>query len=294
MSLKAFIPSGQTDVTVNGLHQWDYGQKLEIHDDTLPALIEVHFACVGMTEAVVRSCNVVQGVAEAAIPDHCLEQTAPIIAYIYEVGTDSGSTIKTIILTVTPRPRPQTVGAITPTIADKYTEMVGEVNELVESLKGGNVTVSKALTANTAGYAEDAKKAQEATWAEGADRADFAAEAAVADTAGTARIADKAEQMQIIRALTPNSQITTPGLYLVVYRSTTQTHLEYTALLNITYLTNTAYGAGGQVPSNADSLIYKGPVYNADRTNMTNKISLQNMSGCEITTIWLLAAYDVG
>ena len=293
MSLKAFIPSGQTDVTVNGLHQWDYGQKLEIHDDTLPALIEVHFACVGMTEAVVRSCNVVSGVAEAAIPDQCLEQTAPIIAYIYEVGTDSGATTKAIVLTVSPRPRPQTVGTITPAISDKYTELMGAVNEQVESLKAGNVTVSKALTANTAGYADEAKTAQQATWADGADRADFASDASVADVAGTARIADEAKQMKIIRSLTPTSQITTPGLYLVVYRDSVYTYMEHSALLNITYLSNTAYGLGGQVPADYGALVYKGPVYNADRMNMTNQITLQNMSGCEITTIWLLAAYDV-
>ena len=211
MSLKAFIPSGQTDVTVNGLHQWDYGQKLEIHDDTLPALIEVHFACVGMTEAVVRACNVVQGVAEAAIPDQCLEQTAPIIAYIYEVGTDSGATTKTLILTVTPRPRPQTVGAITPTISDKYTELMGAVTEQVNALKAGNVTVSKALTANTAGYADEAKTAQHATQADSATTATNAAEAAAANWAS------RAGRLNITQRT--SATISDTGLYLVMWKN---------------------------------------------------------------------------
>ena len=301
MGLKAFIPAGQTALTVNGLHQWDYGRKLEIHDDSLPALIEVHFAFGGMKDAIVRSCSVLQGVAETTIPDLCLEQTAPITAYIYEVGENSGATTKVIVLTVTPRPRPQIAGALTPTISDKYTELMGAVNEQVNALKTGNVTVSKALTADSAVYTERAGSAGRADTADAITKPEtievgFATNSGYADEARwseTSELAAKAKQMKIIRSLTPNSQITIPGLYLVVYRSTTQTHLEHCELLNITYLSNTAYGSGGQVPSDYDTLIYKGPAYNPDRTNMTNTITLRNMSGYEITTIWLLAAYDV-
>ena len=181
MGIKAFIPAGQTALTVNGLHQWDYGQKLEIHDDSLPSLIEVHFACTGMKDAIVRSCSVLQGVAEAAIPDQCLEQTSPITAYIYEVGESEGATTKVIVLTVTPRPRPLIAGALTPTISDKYTELMGAVNEQVEALRTGNVTVSKALTAEKAdsladpentqvGFADKATEATSATWSSRAGR----------------------------------------------------------------------------------------------------------------------------
>ena len=77
MNIKAIIPSGQTEITVNGLHQWDYGQTLEICSNDLPAVIEVHFACSGMTEAVVRSCSSYEkdGIqtATAIIPDRCIE-----------------------------------------------------------------------------------------------------------------------------------------------------------------------------------------------------------------------------
>lgn len=162
MSLKAFIPSGQTALTVNGLHQWDYGQKLEIHDDGLPALVEVHFACAGMTEAVVRSCSVVQGVAEVVIPDQCLEQTTPIVAWVYEVGESSGATIKTITLTVAQRARPQPGGTVPTVLSDKYTELVAAINEQVAALTEGNVTVASALVAGEADHADEADHAGEA------------------------------------------------------------------------------------------------------------------------------------
>ena len=36
MSIKAVFTDGQTQITVNGLHQWDYGQVLEIQAPTMP------------------------------------------------------------------------------------------------------------------------------------------------------------------------------------------------------------------------------------------------------------------
>lgn len=133
MNLKAIIPSGQTEIMVNGLHQWDYGRKLEIQSKDLPSLIEVHFACPGMQEAVVRSCAVTNGVATAAIPDACLEQTAPIIAWVYEVGSTSGTTVKTITLPIIARTRPQPTATVPTEASDKYTEAISAMNEAVDS-----------------------------------------------------------------------------------------------------------------------------------------------------------------
>lgn len=243
MSLKAFIPSGQTALTVNGLHQWDYGQKLEIHDDDLPALVEVHFACAGMTEAVVRSCSVVQGVAEVVIPDQCLEQTAPIVAWVYEVGESSGATIKTITLTVAQRARPQPGGAVPTAISDKYTELIAAVNEQVAALRAGNVTVARALTADKATEATKAAtadKATEADWAKGADKADAAADAAVADVAGEAnvsRMLDFNEHDDL------DQTIADPGLYLL-YLATTADELK-SELLFVPELGEKVYTSSG-------------------------------------------------
>ena len=292
MSLKAFIPSGQKALTVNGLHQWDYGQKLEIHDDDLPALIEVHFACVGMAEATVRSCNVVQGVAVAAIPDQCLEQTAPITAYIYEVGEDSGATTKAIVLTVSPRPRPQEVGALTPAIADKYTELMAAVNEQVAALKAGKVTVARALTADTAAQATKAAtadKATEAEWATGADRADAAADAAVADVAGEARLADVSKKLEIPNTIIPGvSTITQPGLYMVSYVAPSLSgglSMVYTDVIHVPYLNSNACSSPGYRPTSG-AYEQVGVMYSGD----TRTFSIKNGVGNEyITKIWLIA-----
>lgn len=107
MSIKAVFPEGTNAITVHGLHQWDRGRKLKIQAPDLPAQIEVHFACAGMDEAEVRSCTVANGTAEAEIPNQCLEQTTPITAWVYEVGGNYGKTIKTAVLTIVERTRPQ-------------------------------------------------------------------------------------------------------------------------------------------------------------------------------------------
>lgn len=131
MNLKAIFPSGATELTVNGLHQWDYGRKLDIHAPDLPALVEVHFACPGMDEAIVRVSSAVGGVTTVAIPDRCLEQSSPITAWVYEVGETSGQTIKTLTLNIKARTRPQAEGTIDPETSDKYTEAVGAMNEAI-------------------------------------------------------------------------------------------------------------------------------------------------------------------
>lgn len=156
MNIKAIIPAGITEITVNGLHQWDYGRKLEIHSSSSAALIEVHFACVGMNEAVVRSCSVINGVATAAIPDRCLEQTAPITAWVYELDGDSGATTVKINLNVEPRTRPCPSQEIPEGISDKYTEAIQAMNEAVNAaaemmdekiaiVEQGDLTVARAV-----------------------------------------------------------------------------------------------------------------------------------------------------
>lgn len=162
MNLIAMIPAGVNDVTVNGLHQWDYGRKLEIHSPALPAVVEVHFACAGMDEAVVRVGSAVDGSVTVSIPDRCLEQSAPITAWVYEVGENNGQTIQTITLNITPRVRPQTCGEVPIEISDKYTEAVGAMNEAVDDLKKGEVKVKKAEYADNAAHATEADLATEA------------------------------------------------------------------------------------------------------------------------------------
>lgn len=159
MALKVIIPHGQTEITVNGLHQWDYGQQLEIEATDIPGMVEVHFACMGMQSAEVRTCSAVSGKLLVSVPDLCLEQSAPIIAWVYAINGNEGTTVKTITLPIIPRVKPQVDVSIPRDNTDAYTQFLTEVNSAVNSLKAGNVVVSKALTADSAssaGYATEA------------------------------------------------------------------------------------------------------------------------------------------
>lgn len=159
MKLNAIFPAGVTDITVHGLHQWDYGRELVIQAPDLPAIVEVHFACPGMTEAVVRVCSVSLGAATAVIPDVCLEQTQPVTAWVYFVSETSGHTALTVTLPVIARTRPAPSESIPAQVYDRYTELIGEVNAAVDSLAEGDVTVHHALNADNADHATTAQRA---------------------------------------------------------------------------------------------------------------------------------------
>lgn len=152
MNIKATFPAGVDTLTVHGLHQWDYGRKLEISAPNLPTLVEVHFACAGQKDAVVRLASVADGVASVIIPDTCLEQTTPVAAWVYEVGTDYGHTALTVILPVTARAKP-TAATLPVAVGDKYTELIGLVNKCLQQLADGTITVKNAASATYAGTA---------------------------------------------------------------------------------------------------------------------------------------------
>lgn len=153
-NIKATFPPGATAITVNGLHQWDYGRVLEIHDATLPAIVEVHFASEGVADAEVRTCDTAGGVARVTIPDTCLEQTLPVIAWVYEVGEASGTTIKTVTLPIIARARPKPAAPVTPEMADQYTQTVAAVNALIGGVTSGTVVAAQAANAARATQAD--------------------------------------------------------------------------------------------------------------------------------------------
>lgn len=132
MGLKVIVPNGRTEITVNGLHQWDYGRAIEIHAEGLPAIVEVHFACSGMETAIVRSCGTVDGKITAAIPDRCLEQTTPVTAWVYAIGETSGETILTVKMPIIARAQPQLAPTVPEDVSNKYTEAVAAMDALVK------------------------------------------------------------------------------------------------------------------------------------------------------------------
>lgn len=195
MPIKAQFSNGKEEITVKSLHQWDYGQQIEIEGDDIPeSIIEVHFSCDGMSEAVIRSCTIVGGKGTVPIPDRCLEQSRPITAWVYEIERIDGvvtkcTTTKTITIPVIARTRPSRGEDIPPTIVDSCTELIAEVNEVIDKLNTGEVIANHAKTANTAGYATSAgtaNRADTATLATSATRATNATDADHAKVADSA------------------------------------------------------------------------------------------------------------
>ena len=181
MSIRAIIPEGSNSISVGGLYQWDYGRVLIIESADLGSeVVEVHFACTDMNEAIVRSCSFSNGVGSVTIPDSCLERTAPITAWVYRIDGTEGHTAKTIILPVTARTRPSVARDVPQEISDKYTELITEINEAVDALESGDVTVALANKATNADYATAAGNATTANHALTADNATTATTANVA------------------------------------------------------------------------------------------------------------------
>lgn len=175
MNLKATFLPGMTELTVHGLHQWDYGRKLEINTEGIQAaVVQVHFSCLGMQEAIVRTCDAVGDSLVVAIPDQFLEQTAPITAWVYELSETSGETTKTVTLTVTPRARPQMPPTVGPEgFTDMYTEAINAFNSAVESgvediNRSVGMMADGLIPAAEAKHAENADVAKEVIFASGA------------------------------------------------------------------------------------------------------------------------------
>lgn len=214
MSLKIVFPADRASVTSSSLYQWDYGQILQIESADLLPIVEVHFACIGMTEAIVRPCAVNNGLATVAIPDICLEHAGTIMAWVFEINGTEGMTRKTITIPVISRVKPSPGGDIPTAVYDRYTELVTEINEAVTALTAGNVTVVQAKNANYATEAGHATTANSATTAQHADTADTAN---TATNANRAVGSDYAGELTIYSEKNYGAGISRTGLFLVTY-----------------------------------------------------------------------------
>ena len=224
MNIRALIPPGIDKITVNGLHQWDYGRVLEIECAEFGTeIMEAHFACQGSKVAEIRTCTFKNGIGTVTIPDKCLELSTPITAWVYGISNTYGKTIKTIILPIIQRPKPlrgHIALAENSENADRIEELLGAVNEAVEHISSGDITVARAM------HAENADKANNATHAENASYAPTAGNAQTANYSDSAG----AFSMRLVASCTITSGVgnlnatlkrDTP--YLVVYESNTNT-----------------------------------------------------------------------
>lgn len=170
--LKVRFGAGETTATADSsLYQWDYGQHVEVEADDLPAIIEAHFTCDGMEDAVVQSCSVISNVATIPIPDVCLESGTNIKAWIFEI-TDSthGRTSKEFTIPVIQRKKPRESRELEHEFTDAYTELLGEINEAIAALQRGDVVAARALNADKATQATSAIGAQTATFSQMAQK----------------------------------------------------------------------------------------------------------------------------
>lgn len=205
MAIKAEFLTGQTEKRLSPLYQWDYGQTLEIEAPNLPTIIEVHFACPAMTEAVVHTCSCVNGVAAVAIPDQCLEQEREITAWVYEVEGTSGRTLYRVFIPIIARTRPSRGESIPVEVQDPYTQLITEVNEAVGKIANGDIMVghaAKATSADRATQADNASSAAHATSADRATQADSATMASYAPSAMSALIAEQANKATLADSAT--------------------------------------------------------------------------------------------
>lgn len=102
-----------TILFLEGLTQWDYGQKLKIAGLKIPQdHVQVHFAREGAREALIVMGTVDDcGDVLVDIPNVLLKCGNRIIAYIYVDDGKQGETIREIKISVKPRAKPQDYSA---------------------------------------------------------------------------------------------------------------------------------------------------------------------------------------
>lgn len=106
MKLRVDFKDDRKNITVIGLDQWDYGQKLEIYGIPDVTHAEVHFCCESDTEALIKQAQVTDHIT-ADIPDKLLRTGENLKAYVYIATATEGKTIRTITMIVNRRQRPE-------------------------------------------------------------------------------------------------------------------------------------------------------------------------------------------
>lgn len=150
--LEANFISGYETVTVQGLTQWDKGQKLQITGlATLPATFQVHFANATTVEAIVMLGSTVAGVGTVDIPNSLLESGLDIKAWIYVIDAEGSETIKTILFPLTKRTKPADfISEPNPTEQSLLEQTMSGVNDATANMQSqiNSTNAQVALKAN--------------------------------------------------------------------------------------------------------------------------------------------------
>lgn len=108
MIIAKFCSDGQYYKTIYGLAQWDYGQTLQVYGLQLPDQGEVHLTEeFGSLAFTVRGIRQKDGSTSASIPDILLQSGKNILAHIYVCDDKQGETLRTILMPVKKRAKPE-------------------------------------------------------------------------------------------------------------------------------------------------------------------------------------------
>ncbi len=108
MIIAKFCSDGQYYKTIYGLAQWDYGQVLQVYGLNLPEMTDIHMVEeFGDMSFTILGHRNEDGSTSASIPDILLQSGKNIVAYIYVCDDGQGETLRTILMPVKKRARPE-------------------------------------------------------------------------------------------------------------------------------------------------------------------------------------------
>lgn len=161
--LEAIFTDYVDHITVNGLTQWDVGQKLKITLATLKGAFQVHFANKQDDTAYVVEGTATNGVGTVDIPNIILQKPVGAKAWLYVYDGDAGETIKTIDLPITSRAKPSDYIYKEIEILN-YEKIIAEAEALVKAAAKSETNAKASATAasSSAATADAAKNYVEA------------------------------------------------------------------------------------------------------------------------------------
>lgn len=142
-----------TNVTTKAVTQWDYGRKLRIEGLDLPTAVRVDFGISGEDTTISRIGVTKDNVTDVVIPDSLLEQSKPLVAYVYINDTTEGKTVRTINIPVTARAKPEEFD--TPEGKELFAEAIELVNDAADRVATAEESANL--------HADSAKESFEAT-----------------------------------------------------------------------------------------------------------------------------------
>lgn len=153
MTITADFSGGEKTVTTEPLYQWDTGQKLALSG--LPATstdIQVHFANAAMAQAIVKATATENNLPTCDIPNEFLQygSAAKARAWVfYRASNTEGYTVRTVLIPVTPRKRPNDYVSPTDPDSKGIVEQAIELLENYETDIAGKEDVSNKKTTLT-------------------------------------------------------------------------------------------------------------------------------------------------